>query len=102
MSLTNLRAYNSCLVTVIVFFLKFYYVYICVTFYYRFIEKYGTHIIVGISIGGQDVILLKQNKSSNLEPSQLKNHLEDLGDEMFNGACTFPPHQLKTTNRNKV
>ncbi|XP_023755916.1 MACPF domain-containing protein At1g14780 [Lactuca sativa] len=68
----------------------------------RFIEKYGTHIIVGISIGGQDVILLKQNKSSNLEPSQLKNHLEDLGDEMFNGACTFPPHQLKTTNRNKT
>ncbi|KAL4575649.1 hypothetical protein LXL04_022500 [Taraxacum kok-saghyz] len=68
----------------------------------RFIEKYGTHIIVGIGIGGQDVILLKQSKSSNLEPSQLKNHLEDLGDEMFNGACTFPPHQLKTHNRNKT
>nr|XP_043612687.1 MACPF domain-containing protein At1g14780 [Erigeron canadensis] len=62
----------------------------------RFIEKYGTHIIVGISIGGQDVILMKQSKSSHLEPSQLKNHLEDLGDQLFNGSCTFSPHKLKT------
>ncbi|KAJ0538813.1 putative MACPF domain-containing protein CAD1/NSL1 [Helianthus annuus] len=60
-----------------------------------FIEKYGTHIIVGIGIGGQDVIMLKQTKTSNLEPSQLKKHLEDIGDQMFNGSCTFSPHQLK-------
>lgn len=68
----------------------------------RFIEKYGTHIIVGISIGGQDVIMLKQSKSSHLEASQLKNHLEDLGDQLFNGACTFSPHQLKNKDKNKV
>ncbi|GKA00862.1 hypothetical protein Tco_0673527 [Tanacetum coccineum] len=29
------------------------------------------------------------------KPSQLKNQLEDLGDQLFNGACTFSPHQLK-------
>ncbi|XP_024961163.1 MACPF domain-containing protein At1g14780 [Cynara cardunculus var. scolymus] len=69
----------------------------------RFIEKYGTHIIVGISIGGQDVILMKQNKSSNLEASQLKNHLENLGDQLLNGACTFSPHQLKSKDhKNKT
>nr|GEX73328.1 hypothetical protein [Tanacetum cinerariifolium] len=60
----------------------------------QFIEKYGTHMIVGISIGWPDVILMKQTKSSNLEPSQLKNQLEDLGDQLFNGACSFSPHQL--------
>ncbi|KAI3730495.1 hypothetical protein L1987_61665 [Smallanthus sonchifolius] len=61
----------------------------------RFIEKYGTHIIVGIGIGGQDVILLKQSKASNLEPSELKKHLENLGDQMFNGSFTFNTDQLK-------
>ncbi|KAK1416232.1 hypothetical protein QVD17_32021 [Tagetes erecta] len=69
----------------------------------RFIEKYGTHIIVGIGIGGQDVILLKQSKNSNLEPSQLKKHLEDLGDQVFNGSCTFTPHQHKNKeHKNKA
>ncbi|CAA3008877.1 Hypothetical predicted protein [Olea europaea subsp. europaea] len=59
-------------------------------------EKYGTHRIMGLSIGGQDVVLVKQDKSSNMEPSQLKNHLYNLGDQLFNGACTFSPQQCKT------
>ncbi|XWS69494.1 hypothetical protein CRYUN_Cryun04dG0183800 [Craigia yunnanensis] len=57
----------------------------------RFIEKYGTHVIVGLSIGGQDVVLVRQDKSSNLEPSQLKKHLQDLGDQLFTGTCSFTP-----------
>ncbi|TXG57072.1 hypothetical protein EZV62_018385 [Acer yangbiense] len=57
----------------------------------RFIEKYGTHIIVGLSVGGQDVVLVKQDQSSNLVPSDLKKHLDDLGDQLFTGACSFPP-----------
>lgn len=67
----------------------------------RFIEKYGTHIIVGLSLGGQDVLLVRQDKSSNLEPSQIKNHLDNLGDQLFNGACTFSPHQFKTKEHQK-
>ncbi|KAA8532474.1 hypothetical protein F0562_032507 [Nyssa sinensis] len=62
----------------------------------RFIEKYGTHIIVGLSVGGQDVVLVRQDKSSNFEPSQLKSHLENLGDQLFTGTCTFSPHHCKT------
>ncbi|KAL0372769.1 UNVERIFIED_CONTAM: MACPF domain-containing protein [Sesamum calycinum] len=58
-------------------------------------RKYGTHIIVGLGIGGQDVVVVKQDKSSNMEPSQLKNHLQNLGDQLFNGTCTFSPHQCK-------
>ncbi|KAL6970033.1 hypothetical protein U1Q18_029741 [Sarracenia purpurea var. burkii] len=70
----------------------------------RFIEKYGTHIIVGLSIGGQDVVLVRQDKSSNLEPSQLKNHLDVLGDQLFTGTCTFSPlHYNKAKDpKNKV
>ncbi|KAM3327744.1 MACPF domain-containing protein [Capsicum galapagoense] len=62
----------------------------------RFIEKYGTHIIVGLSIGGQDVVLVRQDKLSNMEPSQLKNQLDELGDQLFNGMCNFSPHQCKS------
>jgi hypothetical protein len=57
----------------------------------RFIEKYGTHIIVGLSIGGQDVVLVRQDKSSNLGSSELQRHLADLGDQLFTGICNFTP-----------
>ncbi|XP_024194714.2 MACPF domain-containing protein At1g14780 [Rosa chinensis] len=57
----------------------------------RFIEKYGTHIVVGLSVGGQDVVLVKQDKSSNLGPSDLKTHLNELGDQHFTGTCNFSP-----------
>jgi hypothetical protein len=61
----------------------------------RFIEKYGTHIIVGVSIGGQDVLLVRQDKSSNLDSSHLRNHLHDLGNQHFTASCTFHPNKSK-------
>lgn len=57
----------------------------------RFIEKHGTHIIVGLSVGGHDVVLVRQDKSSNIGPSELKKHLDDLGDQLFTGTCNFTP-----------
>lgn len=69
----------------------------------RFIENYGTHIVVGLSIGGQDVVLVKQDTSSNLEPSELKKHLDELGDQLFTGTCNFSPFLSKSKeNRRKV
>ena len=68
----------------------------------RFIKKYGTHIIVGISIGGQDLVLVKQEKSSKLDSSQLGKHLYDLGDQLFTGTCRFTPHRKSKENRQKV
>ncbi|KAK9226536.1 hypothetical protein WN943_011584 [Citrus x changshan-huyou] len=65
----------------------------------RFIEKYGTHIIVGLSIGGQDVVLVKQDNSSNLGPSELKKHLDDLGDQLFTGTCNFTPNIKEQKNK---
>ncbi|KAI5382774.1 hypothetical protein KIW84_070257 [Lathyrus oleraceus] len=57
----------------------------------RFIENFGTHILVGLSIGGKDLLLVKQDVSSNLGPSDLKNHLDELGDQLFSGTCNFLP-----------
>ncbi|KAG6714044.1 hypothetical protein I3842_05G183600 [Carya illinoinensis] len=65
----------------------------------RFIEKYGTHVIVGLSIGGQDSVLVKQDKSSGLGPSELKQHLDELGDQLFTGACNFSAQHSKTKEK---
>ncbi|CAN6550042.1 unnamed protein product [Malus baccata var. baccata] len=65
----------------------------------RFIEKYGTHIVVGLSVGGEDVVLVKQDKSSNMQPSDLKNHLNELGDQQFTGACSFSPSHSKSKDQ---
>ncbi|WOL20130.1 hypothetical protein Cni_G28932 [Canna indica] len=62
----------------------------------RFIEKFGTHIITGLSVGGQDVVYVKQEQSSSLSPSQLKHHLDKLGDELFTGTCALPPFHWKS------
>jgi len=42
----------------------------------RFIATYGTHIIVGMAVGGQDVICVKQKHSSKVSPGYLRRHLE--------------------------
>ncbi|KAI3680735.1 hypothetical protein L6452_35510 [Arctium lappa] len=47
----------------------------------EFIEKYGTHIVVGVKMGGKDVIYLKQLQSSNLEPTEVQNLLKQLADD---------------------
>ncbi|XP_020229817.1 MACPF domain-containing protein At4g24290 isoform X2 [Cajanus cajan] len=49
----------------------------------RFIQTYGTHIIVGMAVGGQDLICVKQKHSSKIPPGDLRRHLEDLGDFLF-------------------
>ncbi|RWW52471.1 hypothetical protein BHE74_00041121 [Ensete ventricosum] len=68
----------------------------------RFIETYGTHIIMGLSVGGQDVVSVKQDHSSSLSACELRQHLERLGDQLFTGKCALPPfhrrskeHELK-------
>ncbi|XP_025813352.1 MACPF domain-containing protein At1g14780-like isoform X4 [Panicum hallii] len=66
-----------------------------------FIEKYGTHIVVGLSLGGQDVVYVKQDNSSPLSPSEIKEHLDRLGDQLFTGACTLP-HSNRKSRDHKI
>ncbi|KAJ7013506.1 MACPF domain-containing protein [Populus alba x Populus x berolinensis] len=49
----------------------------------RFIEKYGTHAIVGIKMGGKDMIYMKQQHSSPLQPVDVQKKLKDMADKMF-------------------
>ncbi|KAL5566365.1 hypothetical protein UlMin_029529 [Ulmus minor] len=51
-----------------------------------FIQKYGTHIIVGVKMGGEDIIYVKQQHSSPLQPADLQKKLEDMADKIFQGA----------------
>ncbi|XP_062220230.1 MACPF domain-containing protein At1g14780-like [Phragmites australis] len=64
-----------------------------------FIEKYGTHVVVGLSMGGQDVVYVKQDKSS---PSEIKEHLDRLGDQLFTGACAVPPRHCRSKDKFKI
>ncbi|KAM3702796.1 hypothetical protein ACB098_04G050200 [Castanea mollissima] len=49
----------------------------------RFVEKYGTHVIVGVKIGGKDLIYAKQQHSSSLQPADVQKKLKDMADKMF-------------------
>ncbi|XP_073118216.1 MACPF domain-containing protein At4g24290-like isoform X4 [Elaeis guineensis] len=47
----------------------------------RFIEKFGTHVIVGVKMGGKDVIYMRQQHSSNLQPIEVQKGLKDMADK---------------------
>ncbi|XP_059432170.1 MACPF domain-containing protein At4g24290-like [Corylus avellana] len=49
----------------------------------RFVEKYGTHVIVGVKMGGKDLIYAKQQHSSPLQPADVQKKLKDMADKMF-------------------
>ncbi|KAK7399329.1 hypothetical protein VNO78_10511 [Psophocarpus tetragonolobus] len=49
----------------------------------RFIEKYGTHVIVGVKIGGTDIIYAKQQYSSPVQPAEVQKKLKDMAFEFF-------------------
>ena len=52
-------------------------------FFNRFIDTYGTHIIVGVKMGGKDVIYAKQQHSSKLQPDELQKRLKEVADKRF-------------------
>lgn len=62
----------------------------------RFIQTYGTHIIVGMAVGGQDLVCLKQNLSSSIPPADIRGYLEDLGDFLFSDRRSHSLLQRKT------
>lgn len=49
----------------------------------RFIEKFGTHVIVGIKMGGKDILYVKQQHSSPLQPADVQKRLKDVADKSF-------------------
>ncbi|KAL9229326.1 hypothetical protein vseg_004804 [Gypsophila vaccaria] len=49
----------------------------------RFIEQFGTHIIVGLKMGGKDVIYVKQQHSSTLSHADVQKKLKEIADKRF-------------------
>ncbi|KAJ0695990.1 putative MACPF domain-containing protein CAD1/NSL1 [Helianthus annuus] len=48
-----------------------------------FIENFGTHVITSVTIGGKDVIYVKQHQSSPLSTAEIKNYVQDIGNQRF-------------------
>jgi hypothetical protein len=53
-------------------------------------------------MGGQDVVYVKQDRSSPLSPAEIKAHLDRLGNQLFTGACAMPPLHCKSKDKFKV
>ncbi|CAN8291017.1 unnamed protein product [Cochlearia groenlandica] len=62
-----------------------------------FIERYGTHIVVGVTMGGKEVIHMKQLRNSSHEPGEVQKLLKQLADERFSvgsvESCSGKPKE---------
>ncbi|XP_058771873.1 MACPF domain-containing protein At4g24290-like [Vicia villosa] len=68
----------------------------------RFIDTFGTHIIVGMKMGGKDVIYLKQQHSSTLQPADVQKKLKEMADKRFldtNGQYKVASDQVFPNNK---
>ncbi|KAK4769954.1 hypothetical protein SAY87_030486 [Trapa incisa] len=63
----------------------------------EFIEKYGTHIVMGVKMGGKEVVHMKQFRSSTLQPAEVQKFLKQLADQRFSEDIPMenPIHGLK-------
>ncbi|KAK8692536.1 hypothetical protein V6N13_075995 [Hibiscus sabdariffa] len=48
-----------------------------------FIENYGTHIVTSATIGGRDVVYVRQHQSSPLLLTDIENYVKDIEDQRF-------------------
>ncbi|KAJ8761917.1 hypothetical protein K2173_006519 [Erythroxylum novogranatense] len=48
-----------------------------------FIESYGTHIVTSVTIGGRDVVYIRQHQSSPLPVSDIESYVTDIADQRF-------------------
>ncbi|XP_059658895.1 MACPF domain-containing protein NSL1 [Cornus florida] len=69
----------------------------------EFIEKYGTHVVVGVKMGGKDVIYIKQLQNSNLQPTEVQKLLKQQADEKFSEDLneSFAPNSDKSSGKLK-
>ncbi|PON94435.1 Membrane attack complex component/perforin (MACPF) domain containing protein [Trema orientale] len=51
-----------------------------------FIENFGTHVITSVTIGGKDMIYVKQHQHSTLSTLEIKNYVQDIGNQRFSDA----------------
>ncbi|KAG1370011.1 MACPF domain-containing protein [Cocos nucifera] len=49
----------------------------------RFISNFGTHIVVGVKMGGKDVVYVRQQHISSLQSVEVQKRLKELADRRF-------------------
>ena len=52
-------------------------------FKFRFIQKFGTHVVVGVKMGGKDVVCFKQLYTSSLQAIEVQRRLKEKADGRF-------------------
>ncbi|GAB2287579.1 cinnamoyl-Coa reductase [Dionaea muscipula] len=55
-----------------------------------FIEKFGTHVVTSVTIGGRDVVYLRQHQSSSLSAPDIEKYVKDIGDQRFMDLRSLP------------
>ncbi|CAN1771943.1 MACPF domain-containing protein CAD1 [Linum perenne] len=63
-----------------------------------FIETFGTHVITSVTVGGKDVIFVKQHQSSALTKMEMKSYVQDVGNQRFSdteGQASSGPLKIK-------
>lgn len=63
-----------------------------------FIENFGTHVITSVTIGGKDMIYVKQHQHSTLSTLEIKNYVQDIGNQRFSDSeshASSGPMKLK-------
>ncbi|CAN0846866.1 MACPF domain-containing protein CAD1 [Linum grandiflorum] len=66
-----------------------------------FIETFGTHVITSVTVGGKDVVFVKQHQSSALTKMEMKNYVQDIGNQRFSdteGHTSSGPLKIKDKN----
>lgn len=68
----------------------------------KFIETYGTHVIVGVKMGGKDVVYMKQQHSSTLQQIEVQQKLKDLADKMLIEETRHKTHNDRLNKNEKI
>ena len=53
----------------------------------RFIERFGTHVVVGVSMGGKDVLYIRQENPYDFQPTSLLKFLKDKASMRFTDSA---------------
>lgn len=61
----------------------------------KFIEKFGTHVIVGVKVGGKDIVYMKQQHSSTLPSDEVQRKLKDVAEKRFSGQRNDAPRKTR-------
>lgn len=57
---------------------------------FSFIENYGTHIVTSATVGGRDVVYIRQHQSSPLSVSDIENYVKDIADQRYSESRSLP------------